>query len=82
MKTTNLTERAFDSVLDVYEQLGNKLLPLYEYIRLFIRLPESEECLVYIYRDILTFHRLAYKLFSLRSNCELEPRVSNSHDKY
>lgn len=75
MKITNLNDRAFDSVLDVYEQLGNKIPPLYEYLQLFTRLPESEECLVYIYRDVLTFHRLAYKLFSLPSNCEIKPRV-------
>ncbi|KAH7110714.1 hypothetical protein EDB81DRAFT_831516 [Dactylonectria macrodidyma] len=68
LKTTNLTERAFDNVLDVYEQLGNKILPLYEYIRLFTGLPESEGCLVYVYRDVLTFHRITYKLFSLQPN--------------
>ncbi|KAK4043437.1 hypothetical protein C8A01DRAFT_43566 [Parachaetomium inaequale] len=37
-------------------------------LKLFTRLPESEGCLVYVYRDVLTFHRLAYKLFSLPSN--------------
>ncbi|KAJ9144905.1 Zinc finger protein [Pleurostoma richardsiae] len=66
LKATNLTERAFDNVFDVYEQFGNIIPPLYEYTRLFIGLPESEECLVHIYQDVLTFHRLAYKLFSLR----------------
>ncbi|GAB1314542.1 Zinc finger protein (Fragment) [Madurella fahalii] len=68
LNTTNLNDRAFDGVLDIYEQLGNKIPPLYEYMRLFTGLPESERCLVYIYRDVLTFHRLAYKLFSLPSN--------------
>ena len=79
-KTANLTERAFDNVLNIYEQLGNKILPLYEYIRLFTGLPECEGCLVYIYRDVLTFHQVAYKLLSLRSKCEIEP--SNSDDKH
>ncbi|KAH8802967.1 hypothetical protein F5884DRAFT_803827 [Xylogone sp. PMI_703] len=72
LKTTNLTEKAFDSVLDVYEQLGNNIPPFYEYIRLFIRLPESERCLVYAYQDIITFHRLACRLFSLRSSVWLK----------
>ncbi|RYO92418.1 hypothetical protein DL766_000388 [Monosporascus sp. MC13-8B] len=67
LKTTNATERAFDNVLDVYEQLGYKIPPLYEYMRLFTGVPESEGCLVYIYQDVLMFHRLAYKLFSLRA---------------
>ncbi|RYP79132.1 hypothetical protein DL771_000110 [Monosporascus sp. 5C6A] len=66
LKTTNPTERAFDNVLDIYQQLGYKLPLLYQYMRLFTGLPESEGCLVYIYQDVLTFHRLAYKLFSLR----------------
>jgi hypothetical protein len=73
IKTTNPTERAFDNVLDVYQQLGYKIPPLYEYVSLFTELPESEGCLVYIYQDVLTFHRLAYKLFSLRAKCEIEP---------
>ncbi|KAI1422036.1 hypothetical protein F5Y12DRAFT_800163 [Xylaria sp. FL1777] len=67
LKTTNPAERAFDNVLDVYEQLGHKIPPLYEYMRLFTGLPESEGCLLYIYEDVFTFHRLAYKLFSLRA---------------
>ncbi len=75
MKTTNLNDRAFDSVLDVYEQLGSKIPPLCEYLQLFTTLPESEGCLVYVYRDVLTFHRLAYKLFSLQSSCEIKPRI-------
>ncbi|KAH6632300.1 hypothetical protein F5144DRAFT_603045 [Chaetomium tenue] len=68
LKTTNLNDRVFDSVLDVYERLGNKIPPLYDHLQLFTALPESEGCLVYVYRDVLTFHRLAYKLFSLPSN--------------
>ncbi|KAI1635197.1 hypothetical protein F4809DRAFT_467935 [Biscogniauxia mediterranea] len=66
LKTTNSTERAFDNILDVYEQLGCKIPLLYEYVQLFIRLPESEECLVNIYEDVLKFHQLSYNLFSLR----------------
>lgn len=53
-------------IIDVYERLGYQLPPLYEYMRLFIELPESEACLVFIYEDILMFHKIAYKLFSLR----------------
>ena len=78
IKTTNPRERAFDNVLDVYEQLGNNIPLLYEYTRLFTGLPESERCLVYVYQDVLTFHRLAYRLFSLRFKCEIEPRVATA----
>ncbi|KAI0592764.1 hypothetical protein F4775DRAFT_580879 [Biscogniauxia sp. FL1348] len=66
LKTTSPTERTFDNVLEVYEKLGCKMPLLYEYVRFFIRLPESEECLVNIYQDVFMFHKLAYKLFSLR----------------
>lgn len=69
-------------MLGVYEQLGSKIPPLYEYLQLFTSLPESEECLVYIYQDVLRFHRLAYKLFSLPPNCEIQSReVTNSDSK-
>ena len=69
-------------MLDVYERLGSKIPPLDEYLQLFASLPESEGCLVYIYRDVLTFHQLAYKLFSLPSNCEIKSReVTHSDSK-
>lgn len=76
MKTTNLIERAFDNLLDLYERLGNEMPPFCEYIRLFTELPISEGCLIYVYQDVLMFHRLAYKLFSLRSTCEIELLVA------
>ena len=75
LQTTNLAERAFDSVLDVYEQLGSKMLPLYEYTRLFTLLPESTGCLVFIYRDVLAYHRVAYQLFSLQPSRETNLRT-------
>jgi hypothetical protein len=76
MKTANPAEKAFDNILDVYEQLGHKIPLLYEYMRLFDKLQDSRECLVYIYQDILTFHQLAYKLFSLRTNREVQLKTA------
>jgi hypothetical protein len=67
-------------VLDVYEQLGSKIPPLYEYLQLFMSLPESEGCLLHIYRDVLKFHRLAYKLFSLPPNREIKSRAVTKSD--
>ncbi|KAK2606449.1 hypothetical protein QQS21_003142 [Conoideocrella luteorostrata] len=66
--TTNLTEKALDYVLDVYEQLGNAMPPLHMYVQLFTSLPETGECLACIYEHIGSFHRLAYKLFSVRTH--------------
>lgn len=75
MQTTNLAERAFDGVLDVYEQLGSQMLPLCQYTRLFTLLPESTACLVFIYRDVLAYHRVAYQLFSLQPSRETNLRM-------
>ncbi|RDA93695.1 hypothetical protein CP533_4893, partial [Ophiocordyceps camponoti-saundersi (nom. inval.)] len=67
IQTTKSTDKALDNILNVYERLGNEIPPLYEYSRLFLELPESQWCLVYIYEAVLTFHRLAYKLFSTKA---------------
>ncbi|KAL7924427.1 hypothetical protein ACQKWADRAFT_268946 [Trichoderma austrokoningii] len=67
LKTTNLTDREIDNLLDAYEELGEKLLPLDEYTPFFVGAKESELCLLNIYRDVSTFHHNLYKLFSLRS---------------
>lgn len=60
-----------DRLLDVYEKIGEKLPLLYEYVQLFISIPDCTTFLVHIYRDVLTFHRCAYKLFSLQSTCKI-----------
>ncbi|RSL99877.1 hypothetical protein CDV31_012011 [Fusarium ambrosium] len=63
LKTTNPTEKAFDNVLDTYELLGVKLIKVSEYTNFFREVPAAQEYLVNIYKDIQTFHSLAYKLF-------------------
>lgn len=63
LKSTNQTEKAFDNLLDTYELLGVKLMRASEYTRLFCDVPETQEFLVNIYKDMQTFHSLAYKLF-------------------
>ena len=65
-----MIDKAFDGVLDVYERLGSEMPRLYEYTRLFAALPESVYSLVLVYEDVLTYHRLAYRLYSVRSSCE------------
>ncbi|VUC29298.1 unnamed protein product [Clonostachys rosea] len=67
LKHTSPAEKAFDSVLDVYEQIGVHFPQLSKYERLFHTFPGSTECLVNIYDDVQRFHTLAYKLFSLRT---------------
>lgn len=69
-QTTEVHEKAFDHILEVYQQLGLQLIPLTEYLQLFDASRESRWCLVYIYKDILEFHTIAYKLFSLRNTCK------------
>lgn len=66
LRATHPTDDAFDCLLDAYEQLGSNMIPLYQYTQLFLQFPESEECLLHIYQDVIMFHRQAYKLFSLR----------------
>ncbi|SPO04663.1 uncharacterized protein DNG_07348 [Cephalotrichum gorgonifer] len=66
LKRTSNTDRAFDGVLDVYERLGARLLPLSQYKQMFIECIDSRECLINIYDDVQRFHLLAYKLFSRR----------------
>ncbi|KAH7255325.1 uncharacterized protein BKA55DRAFT_688340 [Fusarium redolens] len=65
LKSTNITDRAFDGVLDVYGLLGAQLLPLTQFRELFQTFPDALECIVNIYHDIQRFHSTAYKLFSL-----------------
>lgn len=60
------TDPQLDNLLDVYEKIGEKIPLLYEYVQLFISIPDCTTFLVHIYRDVVTFHRCAYKLFSLR----------------
>ncbi|KAL0931445.1 zinc finger protein [Colletotrichum truncatum] len=65
-QTTNTNEKAFDHILDVYQRLGLQIPPLADYIQLFQSQSSRETrlCLVHIYRDVLEFHTIAYKLFS------------------
>ncbi|UKZ66311.1 uncharacterized protein TrAtP1_007486 [Trichoderma atroviride] len=66
LKATNLNDREIDNLLDAYEELGDKILPLDEYTPFFTGARETEICLLHIYRDVSTFHQHLYKLFSLR----------------
>ncbi|KAL6904141.1 hypothetical protein GGI43DRAFT_421611 [Trichoderma evansii] len=67
LKTTNLSDREIDNLLDAYEKLGEKIPPVYEYVHFFSGFKLSESLLLHIYRDVSTFHQNSYKLFSLRS---------------
>ena len=71
-QATNLNDREIDNLLDAYEELGDKLLPLDEYTLFFVGAKETEMCLLHIYRDVSTFHQHLYKLFSLRSSCKID----------
>ncbi|KAG7038967.1 zinc finger protein [Colletotrichum scovillei] len=68
LETTNVNERAFDHVLEVYQRLGIQILPLSEYKQFFARFVNGRACLLNIYNDIAEFHTTAYRLFSLRSS--------------
>ncbi|KAL7933038.1 hypothetical protein V8C35DRAFT_306104 [Trichoderma chlorosporum] len=67
LEVANRTDRDMDNLLDVYERIGNKLPLLYNYVRLFISIPDSGSFLVHIYQDVVTFHQAAYNLYSLRT---------------
>ncbi|KAF4808325.1 E3 SUMO-protein ligase EGR2 [Colletotrichum siamense] len=66
-KTTNINERAFDDILDVYYRLGLNIPKFTDYMHVFQSSQNGIMCLVNTYKDILQFHSTAYKLFSLRS---------------
>ncbi|KAK1467423.1 hypothetical protein CMEL01_11416, partial [Colletotrichum melonis] len=68
LETTNVNERAFDHVLEVYQRLGIQILPLSEYKQFFAGSVNGRACLLNIYNDIAEFHTTAYRLFSLRSS--------------
>ncbi|OHX00973.1 putative zinc finger protein [Colletotrichum incanum] len=67
LNTTNINDKAFDHILEVYQRLGIHIPPLQQYKQFFANSQDAKTCLLHIYRDILEFHRLAYKLFSLRT---------------
>jgi hypothetical protein len=71
-QATNLNDREIDNLLDAYEEIGGKMPSLYEFTPFFTRFNESQICLLHIYRDVSTFHQSLYKLFSLRSGCEMD----------
>ncbi|KAJ4313266.1 hypothetical protein N0V84_009494 [Fusarium piperis] len=63
LKRIHLTEKAFDNILGTYELLGVSLIRVSEYTNFFLKVPAAQEYLVNIYKDVLHFHSLAYKLF-------------------
>ncbi|KAF4424899.1 hypothetical protein CFRS1_v013779 [Colletotrichum fructicola] len=67
LKTTNINERAFDDILDVYYRLGLNIPRFTDYMHVFQSSRNGIMCLVNTYKDVLKFHSTAYKLFSLRS---------------
>ncbi|KAK2056374.1 hypothetical protein LY76DRAFT_637214 [Colletotrichum caudatum] len=67
LNTTKISEKAFDHMLDAYQRLGAEILPLGQYKNFFADSQDARTCLLNLYRDVLEFHRLAYKLFSLRT---------------
>ncbi|KAK1597108.1 uncharacterized protein LY79DRAFT_508159 [Colletotrichum navitas] len=67
LNTTNINDKAFDHMLEAYQRLGAEIPPLNQYRRFFAGSHDAKTCLLHLYRDVLEFHRLAYKLFSLRT---------------
>ncbi|TQN64264.1 C2H2 finger domain transcription factor crzA, partial [Colletotrichum shisoi] len=67
LKVTTVNDKAFDEILEVYQRLGLDIPPLEEYKQFFADSLDARRCLLHLYRDVLEFHRLAYKLFSLRT---------------
>ncbi|KAK1634847.1 hypothetical protein BDP81DRAFT_396093 [Colletotrichum phormii] len=68
LETTNVNDKAFDHILDVYQRLGIQILPLDEYKQFFAESVNGRICLLNIYKDVAEFHKTAYRLFSLRSS--------------
>ncbi|KAJ0150693.1 hypothetical protein CTA2_412, partial [Colletotrichum tanaceti] len=67
LEVTTVNDKAFDHILEVYQLLGHNIPPLGEYKHFFAGSPDARRCLLHLYRDVLGFHRVAYKLFSLRT---------------
>ncbi|EFQ35377.1 uncharacterized protein GLRG_10521 [Colletotrichum graminicola M1.001] len=67
LNTTNINDKAFDHMLEAYQRLGAEIPPLNQYRHFLAGSQDAKTCLLHLYRDVLEFHRLAYKLFSLRT---------------
>ncbi|KAF9878419.1 hypothetical protein CkaCkLH20_03911 [Colletotrichum karsti] len=60
---------AFSELLDTYEQLGDTLLLLLQTRELFPNDAHMAKILSSIYKDVLEFHRQAFKYFQQPSQC-------------
>lgn len=57
---------AFTELLDVYEEIGERLPLVTRFEQLFHNDPNMRRVLEYLYKDILEFHRRALKYFQQR----------------
>jgi hypothetical protein len=63
LKVTCAFNEAFSELLDTYERIGENLPLLLQYETLFPKDPRIGKILVYLYKDILEFHRQAISYF-------------------
>jgi len=63
LKVTCAFSEAFSELLDAYERIGENLPLLLQYETLFPKDPRIGKILVYLYKDILEFHRQAISYF-------------------
>jgi hypothetical protein len=66
MKSTSSWPKAFNILLDAYQQLAENLPMLEQYESFFITGSETPIVLALIYEEVLKFHLAACKLFAMR----------------
>ena len=57
----------FDTLLDAYVSIGERMPLLRQYREIFQNTPHMTKVLEMIYADILNFHRMALRVFTLPS---------------
>ena len=67
LQVTSNFARAFDDLLDMYEQVGEQLDLLEKYSPMFKARPHMTRVLEMIYMDILEFHSQALSYFRQKS---------------
>lgn len=56
-QTTSALPEALNSLLDAYQDIGERIPHLQRYQSLFVSIPYFKDIVVMIYKDILWFHR-------------------------
>ncbi len=77
LQVTSNFARAFDDLLDMYEQVGEQLDLLEKYHSMFEAKPHMRRVLGMIYVDILEFHSQALSYFRQKSKWEVLLYIAN-----